>query len=206
MRSSPAARRQPRAQDRTRLFRPLSRCWSRWCSRPRRPTVGVNKATGPLFTVAATPAAILALGEESLRGFVQDDRPLQHQGQERAGALRVAGRSPRRRGAPRDRASSKHSPASGARPPNVVSQHDLGRPRRRGRHPCVPGARTGCGSRRAPRPWQSRLVWRRLSRRVHAPRPSLDDSARSLHLRGPGSPFCAACPVSDLCPWPDKTG
>jgi endonuclease-3 len=32
---------------------------------------GVNRATGPLFTDAPTPAAILALGEEKLAGYIQ---------------------------------------------------------------------------------------------------------------------------------------
>jgi endonuclease III len=33
--------------------------------------VSVNKATGPLFAVADTPAAMVALGEERLRGFIR---------------------------------------------------------------------------------------------------------------------------------------
>ena len=33
--------------------------------------VGVNKATGPLFAVADTPQAMLALGEEALRGYIK---------------------------------------------------------------------------------------------------------------------------------------
>lgn len=33
--------------------------------------VGVNKATGPLFTVANTPATILALGQERLEGYIK---------------------------------------------------------------------------------------------------------------------------------------
>src|SRR5690349_24835410 len=32
---------------------------------------GVNKATGPLFKVAATPAAMVALGEEKLRDYIK---------------------------------------------------------------------------------------------------------------------------------------
>ena len=33
--------------------------------------VSVNKASGPLFTVAGTPAAMVALGEEALRGYIK---------------------------------------------------------------------------------------------------------------------------------------
>ena len=33
--------------------------------------VGVNKATGPLFRVADSPAKMLALGEERLRGYIK---------------------------------------------------------------------------------------------------------------------------------------
>ena len=33
--------------------------------------VGVNKATGPLFKVASTPAQMLALGEEGLIGYIK---------------------------------------------------------------------------------------------------------------------------------------
>ncbi len=33
--------------------------------------VSVNKATGPLFEVAGNPAAMVALGEESLRGYIK---------------------------------------------------------------------------------------------------------------------------------------
>ena len=33
--------------------------------------VGVNKATGPLYAVADTPAAMVALGEEALRGYIK---------------------------------------------------------------------------------------------------------------------------------------
>src|SRR5215467_3477824 len=32
---------------------------------------GVNKATGPLFQVASTPAAMVALGEEKLRDYIK---------------------------------------------------------------------------------------------------------------------------------------
>ena len=33
--------------------------------------VGVNKATGPLFKKVKTPAAMLKLGEEGLRGYIK---------------------------------------------------------------------------------------------------------------------------------------
>ncbi len=33
--------------------------------------VSVNKATGPLFAVADTPEAMIALGEERLRGYIK---------------------------------------------------------------------------------------------------------------------------------------
>jgi endonuclease-3 len=33
--------------------------------------VSVNKATGPLYAVADTPAAMVALGEEALRGYIK---------------------------------------------------------------------------------------------------------------------------------------
>ena len=48
---------------------------------------GVNRATGPLFAVADTPAKMVALGEETAPGLHQDHRSLPQQGEERDRAV-----------------------------------------------------------------------------------------------------------------------
>ncbi len=53
---------------------------------------GVNKATPALFAAADTPQKMVALGEERVRDYDQDDRPLPHQGEERHRAVAEAGR------------------------------------------------------------------------------------------------------------------
>ena len=77
--------------------------------------VGVNKATGPLFAVADTPRAMVALGEDRLREMIRTIGLYRKQGEERDRAEPAADRTPRRRRAAGTGRRWRRCPASAAR-------------------------------------------------------------------------------------------
>jgi endonuclease-3 len=88
---------------------------------------GVNRATGPLFTDAPTPAAILALGEERLADYIQTI------GLYRTKAKNVIGMSRlllERHGGevPHDRAALEALPGVGRKTANVILNIVFGEP------------------------------------------------------------------------------
>ncbi len=88
---------------------------------------GVNRATGPLFTDAPTPAAILALGEEKLADYIQTI------GLYRTKAKNVMGMSRlllERHGGevPHDRAALEALPGVGRKTANVILNIVFGEP------------------------------------------------------------------------------
>ena len=87
----------------------------------------VNKATARLFPVANTPAAIAQLGVDGLIPYINCDRPLPQQGEERRRAVGNPAARPRRR-SPADRAALEALPGVGRKTANVVLNTAFGQP------------------------------------------------------------------------------
>ena len=166
--------------------------------------VSVNKATGPLFAVADTPEKILALGEESLRGFV---KTIGLYNSKAKNVMALCALLVERHGGevPRDRIALETLPGVGRKTANVVLNTIWGEPviavdthvfRVSNRLAIAPGA-------------TPLAVELGLERAI--PPEFMRDAHHWLILHGRYTclarrPLCPACPVSDLCPWPEKSG
>ena len=146
--------------------------------------VGVNKATGPLFEIADTPEAMVALGEDKLREAIRTI------GLYRTKAKNVIALSrmliERHGGAvPRDRAALEALPGVGRKDGECGAQQRLRRTHHRRRYAIFSrlGNRTGMARGKTPLAVEERLLKGR-PRRLHAPRASLVDPARTLCLQG----------------------
>ncbi len=165
--------------------------------------VGVNKATGPLFAVADTPAKMLALGEARLRDNIKSiglyntkarnvialSRMLiEHHGGE----------------VPRQRAALEGLPGVGRKTANVVLNTAFGEPTIAvDTHVFRVGNRTGLAAGKTPL-----AVELALQRRV--PARWMRHAHHWLILHGryvckARKPDCPACPVNDLCRFKGKT-
>ena len=145
--------------------------------------VSVNKATEPLFKLVDTPQKMVALGEARLQGLHQDDRPLQHQGQERHRAEPDAGREIRRRGAERRAKRSRRCPGVGRKTANVVLNVAFGEPTIAvDTHIFRVGNRTGLAPRQDAARGRGQAGEGRAEE-IHAARASLADPARPLYLQ-----------------------
>ena len=89
---------------------------------------GVNKATRELFKVANTPQAMLDLGEDGLKELHQDDRALQHQGEERHRDVPQSSSTEHGGEVPRDREALEALPGVGRKTANVVLNTAFGEP------------------------------------------------------------------------------
>ncbi len=165
--------------------------------------VGVNKATGPLFAAAGTPAAILALGEERLRDFVKTIGLFNTKAKN---VMALCAILVERHGGevPRDRALLEALPGVGRKTANVVLNTIWGEPviavdthvfRVSNRLRIAPGATP---------------LAVELGLEAAIPPDVMRNAHHWLILHGRYTclarrPRCPTCPVSDLCPWPDKT-
>ena len=165
--------------------------------------VSVNKATGPLFAAAATPEAMLALGEDRLRGFV---KTIGLYNSKAKNVLALCALLVERHGGavPRDRALLEALPGVGRKTANVVLNTIWGDPviavdthvfRVANRLRLAPGATP---------------LAVELGLEQAIPAEFLRDAHHWMILHGRYTcvarrPLCGACPVSDLCPWPEKT-
>ncbi len=164
--------------------------------------VGVNKATKGLFAAAPTPAAMVALGEEGIAGFI---RTL---GLFRGKAKNVAELSRlllERHGGevPVDRAALEALPGVGRKTANVVLNIAFGVPTIAvDTHLFRVANRTGLAPGATPLEVELGLEARipdRFKRHAH----------HWLILHGryickARLPDCPICPINDLCRWPDK--
>ncbi len=164
--------------------------------------VGVNKATGPLFAVADTPRAILALGEERLRDFI---KTIGLYNAKARNVMALCALLVERHGGevPRDRAALEALPGVGRKTANVVLNTIWGEPviavdthvfRVSNRLRIAPGATP---------------LAVELGLEAAVPSEFKRDAHHWMILHGRYTclarrPLCATCPVSDLCPWPDK--
>ena len=165
--------------------------------------VSVNKATGPLFQAASTPAALAALGVEGVKPYIKSI------GLFNTKAVNLVKTSQillERHGGevPRSRAALEALPGVGRKTANVVLNTAFGLPtlavdthifRLANRTRIAPGKNV-------------REVEDRLVRLI--PKPYLKDAHHWLILHGryvctARKPHCNACLIEDLCEFPGKT-
>ncbi len=163
---------------------------------------GVNKATGPLFAVADTPAAMVALGEERLRGHIKTIGLFNTKARNVI-ALSEILLAEHGGEVPRDRAALETLPGVGRKTANVVLNVAFGEPTIAvDTHIFRVSNRTGLAPGRTPLAVEralERVTPERWKRHAH----------HWLILHGryvckARKPDCAACVVADLCDFPDK--
>ena len=165
--------------------------------------VSVNKATGPLFAVADTPAAILGLGEERLRDFI---KTIGLYNSKAKNVMALCALLMERHGGavPRDRDLLQALPGVGRKTANVVLNTIWGDP--------VVAVDTHVfrvSNRLAVAPGATPLAVE-LGLEKAVPAEFMRNAHHWMILHGryiclARRPLCGACPVSDLCPWPEKT-
>ena len=164
----------------------------------------VNLATKPLFEIAGTPQAIVALGEQGLAGYIRT-----------IGLWRMKARNVieatkmilARHGGevPRDRAALEALPGVGRKTASVVMNTAFGEPTIAvDTHIFRVANRTGLapGGERCAR---SRTAWSKST-----PDEFRQDAHHWLILHGryvckARKPLCPLCPIQDICLYPDKT-
>ena len=164
---------------------------------------GVNKATHRLYPLANTPQAILALGEEGLKKHIATIGLFNAKAKNVIATCAIL---VERHGGevPRDRAALEALPGVGRKTANVVLNTAFGEPTMAvDTHIFRVANRTGLAPGK-----DVRAVEDALLRRV--PPPYLQDAHHWLILHGrytckARKPECPACPVRDLCHWPEKT-
>ena len=164
--------------------------------------VSVNKATGPLFQAASTPAAIVALGVEGIKPFIKSI------GLFNTKAVNVVKTSQillERHGGqvPRNREALEALPGVGRKTANVVLNTAFGEPTMAvDTHIFRLANRTHIAPGKNVREVEDRLV--RL-----IPKPYLKDAHHWLILHGryvctARKPRCGACVIEDLCEFQHK--
>ena len=164
--------------------------------------VSVNKATGPLFQAASTPAAMVALGVEGIKPFIKSI------GLFNTKAVNVVKTSQillERHGGqvPRSREALEALPGVGRKTANVVLNTAFGEPTMAvDTHIFRLANRTRIALGKNVREVEDRLV--RL-----IPKPYLKDAHHWLILHGryvctARKPRCGACVIEDLCEFPGK--
>ncbi|PHV08335.1 endonuclease III [Janthinobacterium sp. BJB412] len=165
--------------------------------------VGVNKATRKLYPVANTPAKILALGEEELRGYIQTIGLYKTKAKNVIATCKIL---QERHGGevPRDRASLEALPGVGRKTANVVMNTAFGEPTMAvDTHIFRVANRTGLAPGK-----NVDIVEQKLLRFV--PKEFLHDAHHWLILHGrytcmARKPLCWNCMVADLCDYRAKT-
>lgn len=165
--------------------------------------VGVNKATARLYAEAATPAAILALGEERVRELIRTIGLYRNKAKNLVALSRML--IDRHGGeVPRDRAALEALPGVGRKTANVVLNEAFGEPTIAvDTHIFRLGNRTGLAPGKTPREVEDGLL-------AVVPKAYLKGAHHWLILHGryvckARKPDCAACSVRDLCGFDAKT-
>jgi len=165
--------------------------------------VGVNKATRKLYPVANTPAAILALGEEALKGYINTIGLFNAKAANVTALCRLL---IERHGGevPRTREALEALPGVGRKTANVVLNTAFGEPTIAvDTHIFRVSNRTGLAPGKDVRTVEDTLV-------KLVPDAFKRDAHHWLILHGRYTckarrPDCAHCVIHDLCRWPDKT-
>jgi endonuclease-3 len=164
---------------------------------------GVNKATDKLFPVANTPEAILTLGEEGLKEFVNTINLYHSKARNIIGLCRIL--LDRHGGeVPRTREELEALPGVGRKTANVILNTAFGH------HTIAVDThifRVANRIRLAPGK-NVREVEEKLEKTT--PKEFLKDAHHLLILHGrytciARKPKCPECPIADLCEYPDKT-
>ena len=165
--------------------------------------VGVNKATRPLFKVANTPAAILALGVDGLKSFIKTIGLFNTKAENVIKTCRALVEQ-HDSVVPDNRKELEALPGVGRKTANVVLNTAFRQPAMAvDTHIFRVSNRTGIA------PGKTVLeVEKKLMR--HVPKPFLLDAHHWLILHGryvcvARKPHCGACIISDLCDYKDKT-
>ena len=164
--------------------------------------VGVNKATRRLYPLANTPAAILALGEDGLKGYINTIGLFNAKA---ANVIALCRLLLERHGGevPRTREALEALPGVGRKTANVVLNTAFGEPTIAvDTHIFRVSNRTGLAPGKDVRTVEDKLV--RL-----VPAEFARDAHHWLILHGrytckARKPDCARCVLHDLCRWPDK--
>ena len=165
--------------------------------------VGVNKATRKLYPVANTPQAILNLGEEELKTYIQTIGLYKTKAKNVISTCRMlvelhGGE------VPRDRASLEALPGVGRKTANVVMNTAFGEPTMAvDTHIFRVSNRTGLAPGKDVRAVEERLL-------KVVPQEFMHDAHHWLILHGryvckARKPDCPRCVIADLCRYPDKT-
>ncbi|WP_422364371.1 endonuclease III [Pyruvatibacter mobilis] len=165
--------------------------------------VGVNKATGPLFAVADTPAKIVALGEEKVRDYIKTIGLYRNKAKNVIALSRIL---LEQHGGeiPRDREALEALPGVGRKTANVVLNVAFGEETMAvDTHIFRLSNRLGLAPGKTPLEVELKLLKR-------IPKPYMRDAHHWLILHGryickARKPDCPSCFVSDLCKFKAKT-
>ena len=165
---------------------------------------GVNKATATLFPVASTPAAILDLGLEGLKGHIRTIGLYNSKAENLIRTCRIL--VERHDGeVPRDRESLEALPGVGRKTANVILNTAFGEPTMAvDTHIFRVANRTGLAPGGTPLAVEKKLL-------KVIPGEFLKDAHHWLILHGryictARNPKCPDCLISDLCEYKGKTG
>ena len=166
--------------------------------------ISVNKATGPLFQAASTPAALVALSVEGVKPYIKSIGLFNTKA---VNLVKTSHILMERHGGevPRSRAALEALPGVGRKTANVVLNTAFGEPTMAvDTHIFRLANRTRIAPGKNVREVEDRLV--RL-----IPKPYLKDAHHWLILHGryvctARKPRCGACVIEDLCEFPGKTG
>ncbi len=163
----------------------------------------VNLATGPLFKVAGTPQAMVALGEPALAGYI---RTIGLWRMKARNVMEATRQILARHGGevPRGRAELEALPGVGRKTANVVLNTAFGEPTIAvDTHIFRVANRTGLAPGRNVRAVEDRLI-------EGVPEEFRRGAHHWLILHGryvckARKPLCPMCPIQDICLYPDKT-
>ncbi len=163
----------------------------------------VNLATGPLFRVAGTPKAMVALGEAGLAGYIRTIGLWRMKAKHILEASRTI-LAQHGGEVPRERAALEALPGVGRKTANVVMNSAFGEPTIAvDTHIFRVANRTGLAPGRNVREVEDRLVKVVPDEfRVHAHHWLLLHGRYVCKAR---TPICPQCPIRDLCLYQDKT-
>ena len=165
--------------------------------------VSVNKATGPLFKIASTPAAMVALGEEKLRGYIKTIGLFNMKAKNVVALSRIL-LAEHGGTVPADRDALERLPGVGRKTANVVLNIAFGKPTIAvDTHVFRVSNRTGLAPGKT-----VAEVEAKLDRVTPAAYKAHAHHWLILHGRyvcTARKPKCPDCIVGDLCAWPEKT-
>jgi len=164
---------------------------------------GVNKATGPLFAVADTPEKMAALGVEGVSRYI---RTIGLYNMKAKNVVALSEILLKQHGGqvPRDRDALEALPGVGRKTANVVLNVAFGEPTIAvDTHIFRVGNRTGLARGKTPDAVEKVLERVTPDRwKLHAHHWLILHGRYTCKAR---KPLCPACPVADLCEWPEKT-